>query len=349
MARMPGAAWRAVRNYTKDGQAEVRGVVVHIMAGYLDGSESWFNNPTSKASSHFGTSRAGMLRQWVDTKDRAWAQAAGNASWLSVENEGFGGDELTDAQLDLNARVLAWAHTTYGVPLQVASDPSGRGLGYHAMGGAVWGGHYACPGPKIVAQLAQIVKRAKTIVGAKDPEPEPGSGPGGGPFPGAGSFGPGADNAYVTRLGTMLVARGGGRFYSVGPGPRWGDADRRATEAFQRAQGWSGADADGLPGPTTWRYLVGGLGKDIPAAAPASPPEFPGRDKFGPGKENAAIEQLGKQLVKKGFGRFYKVGPGPRWGGADRQAVRAFQLSQSRLKGDADGLPGPLTWQLLFS
>ncbi|MET4924344.1 peptidoglycan-binding protein, partial [Streptomyces sp. PSRA5] len=85
-------------------------------------------------------------------------------------------------------------------------------------------------------------------------------------FPGAKSFGPGADNAHVTRLGEMLVARGGGRFYDEGPGPRWGESDRRATEAFQRAQGWRGAEADGLPGPATWRYLTNGLGKDIPAA-----------------------------------------------------------------------------------
>ncbi|WP_345648889.1 peptidoglycan-binding protein, partial [Streptomyces tremellae] len=85
-------------------------------------------------------------------------------------------------------------------------------------------------------------------------------------FPGASKFGPGADNAYVTRLGELLVARGGKRFYTTGPGPRWGEADRRATQAFQQAQGWRGKEADGLPGPATWRLLVLGLGKGIPAA-----------------------------------------------------------------------------------
>ncbi|MFJ6128879.1 peptidoglycan-binding protein [Streptomyces griseoviridis] len=93
------------------------------------------------------------------------------------------------------------------------------------------------------------------------------------PFPGASSFGPGANNRHVTELGRMLVARGGGRFYTSGPGPRWSDADRRATQAFQRAQGWKGADADGLPGPATWSLLVNGKGKDIPpvASGPAGP------------------------------------------------------------------------------
>ncbi|MFE9340878.1 N-acetylmuramoyl-L-alanine amidase [Streptomyces sp. NPDC007063] len=163
---MPGATWRPIAvNFTNNGQAEVRGVVVHIMAGTLSGTDSWFRNSKARASSHFGTGKGGALYQWVDTSDRAWAQAAGNGSWLSVENEGVGGDRLTDDQLDANALVLAWAHERYGVPLQVATSPSGRGLGYHAMGGSAWGGHTSCPGSRIVAQLPEIVDRAEQLAG----------------------------------------------------------------------------------------------------------------------------------------------------------------------------------------
>jgi hypothetical protein len=169
MARMADASWRPIPdNYTANGQTEVRGVVVHIMAGTLSGTDSWFRNPQARASSHFGTGKAGALYQWVDTKDRAWAQADGNRTWISVENEGQGGDILTGEQLDANAEVLAWAHRVYSVPLQVASGPSGRGLGYHAMGGSAWGGHTSCPGPKIVAQLPEIVRRAKNIINAEE-------------------------------------------------------------------------------------------------------------------------------------------------------------------------------------
>ncbi|MEV1020764.1 peptidoglycan-binding protein [Streptomyces sp. NPDC050264] len=172
-------------------------------------------------------------------------------------------------------------------------------------------------------------------------------------YPGAASFGPGANNAYVTQLGRLLVERGGKRFYRQGPGPRWGDADRKATQAFQKAQGWTGKDADGIPGPTTWSYLVGGKGKDIPGGAGGSKgtkaPAFPGAAKFRPGANNASVTQLGKQLVKKGFGKYYTQGPGPRWGEADRRNVEAFQRAQGWRGAAADGYPGPETWRRLFA
>lgn len=176
------------------------------------------------------------------------------------------------------------------------------------------------------------------------------------PFPGAAYFGPGANNKHVTELGRMLVARGAGSFYTSGPGPVWGEADRRATQAFQRAQGWTGADADGRPGPGTWNLLVTGRGRSIPGGTttPGSPashgvPGFPGRTYFRPGAENDYVTRLGRQLVKKGFGRFYATGPGPRWGDADRRAVEAFQRGLGWRGGAADGYPGPETWRRLFA
>ncbi|MFE7465102.1 peptidoglycan-binding protein [Streptomyces sp. NPDC057499] len=170
-------------------------------------------------------------------------------------------------------------------------------------------------------------------------------------FPGAGKFGPGARNAHVTRLGRMLVARGGQRFYRAGPGPGWGDADRRATRAFQRAQGWRGRQADGIPGPGTWGLLVNGTGRDIPAAGNGGSNQggkYPGRGYFRAGQSNSHVERLGKQLVKKGFGKYYTSGPGPRWTEADRRNVEAFQRAQGWRGAAADGYPGPETWRRLF-
>ncbi|MEU8587968.1 peptidoglycan-binding protein [Streptomyces sp. NPDC048664] len=74
-------------------------------------------------------------------------------------------------------------------------------------------------------------------------------------FPGPGVFRPGAEDPHVFELGRQLVRKGFGRHYEGGPGPRWGEMDRRNVEAFQQAQGWSGRQADGYPGPETWRRL----------------------------------------------------------------------------------------------
>ncbi|WP_149184736.1 peptidoglycan-binding protein [Streptomyces sp. TRM49041] len=169
-------------------------------------------------------------------------------------------------------------------------------------------------------------------------------------YPGAGAFGPGANNHHVTLLGQMLIKWGAARFYSKNPGPKWDEADRKATEAFQRAQGWEGSEADGLPGPHTWRLLTTGKGKDNPARAASGSvtPPFPGRAHFRPGQSNEYVEMLGRQLVKRGYGKHYGTGPTPRWGEADRRNVQDFQRAQGWRGGVADGYPGPETWRRLF-
>jgi hypothetical protein len=89
--------------------------------------------------------------------------------------------------------------------------------------------------------------------------------------------------------------------------------------------------------------------KPQPSKPKPAPPAFPGRHFFGPGADNGYVTQLGKQLVKKGYGRYYSSGPGPRWTEADRLNVAAFQRAQGWKGSGADGYPGPETWRLLFS
>jgi len=150
---------------------ERRGVVEHIAQGYYEGTIAWQMNPSANVSSHFIVAKDGRITQMVDTDITAWTQAAGNGHWLSIENEGFVPDPLTEAQLDASARILARANQVYGVPLQVCDSPDGRGLGHHSMGaenGQNWG-HSQCPGNNIKAQKPDIVARAKgEDVSAKD-------------------------------------------------------------------------------------------------------------------------------------------------------------------------------------
>jgi hypothetical protein len=151
-----------------------RGLVVHIAEGSYGGTVSWLRNPAPPhVSAHFVAARDGRVAQLVDTSRQAWTQRAGNAEWLSVECEGRVPQSLTDPQLDAIARLLARCHALYGVPLAVTSDPHGAGLGHHAMGGPAWG-HQRCPGPAIIAQKPDIVRRARALI---NPPPAPSPAP----------------------------------------------------------------------------------------------------------------------------------------------------------------------------
>ncbi|MFF6836036.1 peptidoglycan-binding protein [Streptomyces sp. NPDC012438] len=142
------------------------------------------------------------------------------------------------------------------------------------------------------------------------------------------------------------------------------EAIEKAAAAICRAYGWGDRSVIGhlewQPGKVDPKgFSMGAMRARIaerldddnpePTPPPPSRPPFPGREAFRPGQSSAAIEQLGHQLVKRGFGRHYRVGPSRDWGEADRLNVADFQRSHPQLRGDADGYPGPLTWHLLFS
>ena len=53
-------------------------IVDHIMSGTLTGTDSWFANPVSKVSSHFGVGKNGEIHQYVDLDNPAWANGGVN-------------------------------------------------------------------------------------------------------------------------------------------------------------------------------------------------------------------------------------------------------------------------------
>ncbi|MCX2971203.1 MULTISPECIES: peptidoglycan-binding protein [Streptomyces] len=91
----------------------------------------------------------------------------------------------------------------------------------------------------------------------------------------------GAHGDHVTAVGRALVSRGFGDAYKVGPGPNWTDADTANYRAYQLSLGYHGADADGVPGETSLRKLLGTLPGDrttvdlskLRAAARQDPPK----------------------------------------------------------------------------
>ncbi|MFJ5883452.1 N-acetylmuramoyl-L-alanine amidase [Kitasatospora cineracea] len=164
MARFNRATWRPVINRTANGRTAQLGLVLHVQAGNSS-PFGWFNNAESEASSDFWVSKSGVIEQYVDTgSDRAWAQAAGNRTYASVETEGYPSEALTDAQIEGVAQIYAWGARLWGWPLRVVDSTTEPGLTFHGIGGRAWGGHPDCPGEIRKSQRARIIARAAELL-----------------------------------------------------------------------------------------------------------------------------------------------------------------------------------------
>ncbi len=168
MARNPAATWRGPVPNVGGNMSSYNLFVVHIQDGSEAGTDAWIHNPAAQVSAHFGNPKVKGLDQWVDTAQVAWAEAAYNGEGISCENEGFSGQSLTPDQLEDISQAYAWAHLTHGIPVQIASGPSGRGLIAHGTLGAAGGGHYDCPGQPIIDQFPAIIARTQEILGGAD-------------------------------------------------------------------------------------------------------------------------------------------------------------------------------------
>ncbi|OII60597.1 hypothetical protein BJP40_09560 [Streptomyces sp. CC53] len=153
-------------------------------------------------------------------------------------------------------------------------------------------------------------------------------------------YGYGARGDHVTEVGRALVAKGHGEHYRVGPGPVWSDADTLNYASWQRALGYRGADADGVPGEVSLRRLLGTLPSTRPvvdlsrlaAAARQDPPATGTRVSY-PG-----VRGVEDALVAEGLlDRRYADG---HFGTATVRAYAAWQRRCGYTGAAADGVPG---------
>lgn len=187
MARMPGTVWAGEQS-PRTPMSRYDIVCVHTIVGYA---------PAHAA--HFSVKADGTIIQSRDTAYRSAANLNGNHRIIAIENEDhgprFGGTPrlpgwvpLTPEQVASNARILAWAHETHGIPLQLCPDsrPSSRGLAYHRQGidgnfggydfpgrvsgGEVWTSSYGkvCPTDARIAQRPAILAAATLTVTPKE-------------------------------------------------------------------------------------------------------------------------------------------------------------------------------------
>ncbi|UUU33522.1 peptidoglycan-binding protein [Streptomyces sp. CA-210063] len=186
------------------------------------------------------TAAYNAVRNGTTLPSRPGADAVdGNAHFygFEIENLGNGRDPYPDAQLAAVEKVAAAVCRAHG---WAAS---------RVIGHKEWTTRKIDPTFSMAAMRTRIAKRLTRTVS------------GGGtsttvyePFPGAAFFATGRRSAVITAMGRRLVAEGCGR-YEVGPGPSWTAADRRSYAAWQHKLGYSGTDADGIPGRVSWDKL----------------------------------------------------------------------------------------------
>lgn len=151
---------------------ETHGIVLHVNAGYWDGTKSFFTNGEREpygsegVGAHFEIGGAGINGkpsnniladhgplQFLPVDAVAWHAVAANAFAAGVEQAGFGGSTDEWERTHFNevgntAYRVAWMLHRYGLgPPDISlTNPSHGNIWPHSCGGAAWGGHLQCPG-----------------------------------------------------------------------------------------------------------------------------------------------------------------------------------------------------------
>ena len=116
---MDGIIWKGSPNhYTGRQGYGVTHITLHIMVGYLAGTDATFANSDSQASAHYGIGSTGEIHQYVSERDGSYSDAnyMSNCSTISIEHEGgmSDGAVCTQACIDASAILCADIARRYG-------------------------------------------------------------------------------------------------------------------------------------------------------------------------------------------------------------------------------------------
>lgn len=106
-------------------------IVIHIMDGTLVGTDSWFNDPASQVSAHYGIGKSGEVHQYVKEEDTAWhAGRIDTPTWkliklginpnvytIGIEHEGRPDDVWTDAMKQSSASLIREICQRWQIPV----------------------------------------------------------------------------------------------------------------------------------------------------------------------------------------------------------------------------------------
>ncbi len=145
-------------------------VVIHIMEGSLAGTDSWFRNPESKVSAHYGVGADGEVHQYVDESDSAWhAGRRYGATWkgirdgvnpndytIGIEHEGKADTPWSDEMYDSSAKLVKEICLRWNIPID--RD--------HVIGHREIYARKTCPGSQV------SFKKLITLAGGKACSPD---------------------------------------------------------------------------------------------------------------------------------------------------------------------------------
>lgn len=111
-------------------------IVIHVMDGTLSGTDSWFANPKSAVSAHYGVGKNGEIHNYVDEENTAWHAGRINApSWklikqtanrnyvnpncytIGIEHEGTDDSDWTDAMYQSSGDLIAQLAAKWNIPI----------------------------------------------------------------------------------------------------------------------------------------------------------------------------------------------------------------------------------------
>lgn len=167
---MDGIVWKGSPNhYTGRQGYTVTHITLHIMVGYLTGTDATFANSASQASAHYGIGADGTIHQYVSERDGSYSDAnyMSNCSTISIEHEGgMSGAVCTQACIDASARLCADIARRYGW----------KKLWHDGLKGNVWlhreipgTDHAACPdlAPNGLP-YQQVIDKANNLLEGKE-------------------------------------------------------------------------------------------------------------------------------------------------------------------------------------
>lgn len=186
---------------------------------------------------------------WAQKRGQ-WSEYPSIGSWVN-----FGGGAHTEIVVGFDADTV---YTKGGNSIQTGAADAGQGNG-------VWRHSHARRSSYVTGYFAPRYPDGQCPPTADPSDPRGGKAvaswrwapaePVYEPFPGADFFTAGRKSPIIAAMHSRLVAMGCNRYQSSANADVWGSGDKNSYRAWQLQLHFTGDDADGEPGPTSWNLL----------------------------------------------------------------------------------------------